>query len=97
MSTDAIRKSVPLTPDEAALLSDARTEGSATHGALIELLGPDATRSEAATLQALIHLGAAVVKERAMDRGYAALAAMRDDEDRAYEAAMRKRVRDRER
>lgn len=97
MTAETIRKSVPLTPDEAALVSDARTEGSATHDALTELLGPDATRSEAATLQALVHLGATVVKERAMDHGYAALAAMRDDEDRAYEAAMRKRVRDTER
>jgi hypothetical protein len=93
MSTETIRKSVPLTADEAALVNAARTEGSAAHDALIELLGPDATRSEAATLQALVHLGVTVVRERARDHGYAALAAAQTDEDRAFHAAMRRRPR----
>lgn len=97
MSTDTSRKSVPLTGEELATVEAARTQGSPANQALIELVGPAAIRSETATIQALVQLGANVVKERAMDHGYAALAAMRDDEDRAYEAAMRKRVRDRER
>lgn len=96
MSTETIRKSVPLTPDELDALNAARTEGTTEHDALTELAGPGATRSEAATLAALLALGIGAVRERAMDHGYAALAAEQDDEDRAYEAAMRKRVRDRE-
>jgi hypothetical protein len=95
-AAETIRKSVPLTPDEQAALTQARTDGTPVHDALTELAGPDATRSEAATLQALLHLGLTAVKERVQDHGYAALAAMQDDEDRAYEAAMRKRVRDTE-
>ena|SRR5882757_8403039 len=97
MTTDTpIRKSVPLTPDEVAALNAARTDGSPAHEALVELLGHDATGSEAATLQALVQLGFSVVRERAMDHGYAALAAMQDQDDRDYEAVMRQRVRDTE-
>lgn len=96
MSTEAIRKSVPLSPDELDALNAARTEGTTEHDALTELAGPAATRSEATTLAALLALGFTVVRDKANENGYAALAAEQDDEDRAYEAAMRKRVRDRE-
>lgn len=96
MSAETIHKSVPLTREELASLEAARTDGTAVYDALAELIGPEATRSEAATLKALIHLGFTVVKERAMDNGYAAHAASQDQEDRGYEAAMRKRVRDSE-
>jgi hypothetical protein len=94
MSPETIRKSVPLTKDELAALEAVRTDGTPAHDALAELVGPEAARSEATTLRALIDLGFNVVKERAMDHGYAALAASQDQEDRDYEAAMRKRVRD---
>ncbi|HXT90112.1 MAG TPA: hypothetical protein VN714_12740 [Trebonia sp.] len=93
MTAETIRKSVPLTPDEQAALDAARAEGNPVHDALTELAGPAATRSEAATLQALLHLGLNAVRERAQDHGYAALAAEQDDEDRAYHAAMRRRPR----
>lgn len=100
MTTDApIRKSVPLTPDELALLDAARTDGTPTHEALTELLAANpalrelAATSESAILHALIQLGIGAVRERAMEHGYAALAAAQDDEDRAYHAAMRRRPR----
>jgi len=93
MTTDTSRKTVSLTGEELATVEAARTQGSAAHDALVELSGPAATRSETATIQALVQLGVNVVKEKAMDRGYAALAAMQDDEDRAYRAAMRRRPR----
>jgi len=96
MTAETIRKSVPLTPDELAALDAARTDGTAVHDALTELAGPDAARSEATALQALVRLGITAVRERAMDHGYAALAAAQDQEDRDYEAAMRRRVRDSE-
>ena len=96
MSAETTRKSVPLTKDELAALEAARTNGTPVNDALTELVGPEAVRSEATTLQALIHLGFNVVKERAMDHGYAALAASQNQEDRDYEAAMRRRVRDNE-
>ena len=93
MSTDTSRKTVPLTGEELATVEAARTEGTPANHALIELVGPAALRSETATIQALIQLGASVVRQKAMDRGYAALAAMQDEEDRAYRAAMRRRPR----
>lgn len=92
MNTDT-RKTIPLAGAELATVEAARTKGSPANEALIELVGPAAIRSEAATIQALVQLGANVVRERAMDRGYAALANMQDDEDQAYRAAMRRRPR----
>jgi hypothetical protein len=94
MTTETIRKTVPITADELAILDASRTEGSAAYQAVTELLGPDATRSEAATLHGALALGLSVIQERIADHGYAALAAAQDDEDRAYHAAMRNRRRD---
>lgn len=93
MSAETIRKSVPLAPDEQAALAQARTDGTPVHDALTELAGLDATRSEAATLQALLHLGLRAVKDRVEEHGYAALAAARTEEDRAFHRAMRARRR----
>ncbi|HZU54816.1 MAG TPA: hypothetical protein VFA06_03000 [Actinocrinis sp.] len=93
MSTETIRKSVPLNAAEQAALSEARIDGTPVHDALAELVGPDATRSEAATLQALLHLGLRAVKERVDEHGYAALAAARTEEDWAFHRAMRARRR----
>jgi hypothetical protein len=93
MNAEAIRKTVSLAPDERDIVNAARTEGSPAHDALVELAGPDAIRSETATIQSLIHLGARVLRERVQQHGYAALAASQDDEDRAYYAAMRARPR----
>jgi hypothetical protein len=93
MTMETIRKSVPLTPGELAAIAAARTEGTAEHDALLELAGTGADRSEATALQALVALGLAAVKDRVQERGYAALASSQDDEDRAYQAAMRRRSR----
>jgi Zn-dependent M32 family carboxypeptidase len=93
MTTEAIRKTVPLTQDEAELLEAARIEGTAAHEALIELLGPGVTKSEAATLHAALQLGLDALKDRISERGYAALAAAQTDEDKAFHEAMRKRGR----
>jgi len=93
MTMETIRKSVPLTPDELAAIDAARTGGTTEHDALLELAGSGVDRSEATALQALVALGLAAVKDRVQERGYAALAAAQDDEDRAYRAAMRRRPR----
>ncbi|HEV2639713.1 MAG TPA: hypothetical protein VGX23_31565 [Actinocrinis sp.] len=94
MTTETIRKTVPITPDEQAILDESRTKGSAAYQALTDLLGPEAARSEAATLHGALTLGLSVIRERMADQGYTALAAAQDDEDRAYHAAMRNRRRD---
>jgi len=94
MMRETIRKAVPVTDDELALLVASRTEGSAANAAAIELLGPDAVRSEAAILHGVLALGLSVVKDRITDRDYAALSAAQDDEDHAYQAALRRCRRD---
>jgi hypothetical protein len=91
MSIETSRKTVALTGEELATVEAARTQGSSAYNALVELIGPAATRSETATIQALVQLGVNVVKEKAMTSGYAALAAMQNDEDRAYHATARRR------
>lgn len=93
MTAETIRKTVPLTKDELDTLEAARVEGSAAYEALTELVGTGAGKSEAATLHAAMSLGVAAINERIQARGYAALAAAQDDEDRAYHAAMRRRPR----
>jgi hypothetical protein len=82
------RKAVPLSADEVAAVERVRTGG-----ALAELAGQGAVRSEAAALHALVMLGLAQVNEHSQLEGYAALAASQDDEDRAFAAAMRGRRR----
>ncbi len=93
MTSDTIRKTVPLNPEELALLEASRSQGSPAHQALTELLGPAAAKSEASVLHAAVSLGLSVIQERVADHGYAALAAAQDDEDRAYHKAMRARRR----
>ncbi len=82
------RKAVPLTSDEISAVNAARTSG-----ALAELAGESAGRSESSALHALVVLGLQTVKEHRSMEGYAALAAAQDDEDRAYGAAIRGRRR----
>ena len=94
MKTEAIRKTVPITPEELAILDATRSEGSPAHEALTELLGPAATRSEAAALHGALSLGLSLISERIAEHGYTALAASQDAEDRAFHAAMRNRRRE---
>lgn len=94
--TDAIsRKTVPLTGVEAALVEQARTAGTPYHAALTQLVGEDVTRSEAATLHALVAYGLDALGEQVALDGYAHLAASRDAEDEQYAAMLRRRTRDR--
>ncbi|WP_328901654.1 hypothetical protein OHR86_18545 [Streptomyces sp. NBC_00441] len=87
------RKSVPLD----AVLEDAiqrfRLHGAPENQALWQVTGirVDDDTSEAEVLRALLHAGCHAVEEKAMENGYAALAAAHDEEDRAYEAAVRAR------
>jgi hypothetical protein len=93
MKTDATRRNVPIDPDELAIVEAARDQGSPAYQALVELVGPVAVRSEAATLHAALSLGLGVIKERVAEHGYAALAASQTDEDREFHAIMRQRRR----
>jgi hypothetical protein len=68
-------------------------DAARTSGILAELAGESAVRSESSALHALVMLGLAQVKEASQARGYAALAASQDDEDRAYASAIRGRRR----
>lgn len=93
---DAItRKTVPLTRQEAVLIERAREAGTPLHRALVEIVGESAVRSEAATLHALVAFALTALGEQVALHDYEQLAAARDDEDKAYSAAMRRRVRDR--
>lgn len=88
-----IRKSVPLTPSEVALVQRARADGTPLHEALARLAGGDVGTSEAATLRAILTLGIDTLMEELSMQDYAHLAAARDAEDEAYETAMRRRSR----
>lgn len=94
MPSDTIRKNVPLTKEELDLLEASRNEGSPAYEALRELVGPAATRSEAAALHGALALGLEVIRERVALHGYTALAASQDEEDRAFRSSMRNRRRD---
>jgi hypothetical protein len=95
MSETTIRKTVPLTGQEAALVERARTHGTPQHEALIRLVGSDVPRSDAATLHALLAFALNALGEQIALDDYEQLAASRDTEDEGYERAMRRRVRDR--
>ncbi len=66
MTVEMYRKAVPLTQEELDVLATVRTEGTALHGALIDVVGDAALRSEASTLHALVALGLAQLNERAL-------------------------------
>jgi len=81
------RSAVPLSAEERAAVERARQSP-----VLAELLGqaPEvALPSEASALHALVVLGLRTVADAELERGYAALAASRDAEDKAYERAVR--------
>jgi hypothetical protein len=92
---DITRKTVPLTGEEAALVERAREAGTAQHAALVRLAGEDVSRSEAATLHALVRFALTRLGEEIAMHDYEQLAAARDAEDEEYERSMRRRTRDR--
>lgn len=95
MADTIARKTVPLTSQEAAFLERARQAGTPQYEALVRLAGEAVTRSEAATLHALIAYAVNAIGEEVAMRDYEQLAAAQDEDDRGYAVAMRQRVRDR--
>jgi hypothetical protein len=90
--TVAVRKSVPLTEDQAGLLADIRIPRSPVRLIIEEVVGPlPENLSEARALSGLLDYAAALVAERRRDAGYAALAAARDEADTAHDSAVRAR------
>jgi hypothetical protein len=89
------RKTVPVTAEDTATVERLRQPASSERSALAELLGVELPPhpSEGEALQALVEAGRRAVEQQMMLKGYAALAAARDDEDAAYERAMRARRR----
>ena len=88
-----IRKTVPLTPQEVALLELTRAGGTPEHMALVRLVGAEVATSEAATLHALLAFALSALGEQIALDDYEKLAAARDAEDEAHERTMRRRVR----
>jgi hypothetical protein len=95
MTDVIVRKTVPLSAPEAALVERARTAGTPQHDALVRLVGGEVPGSEAATLHALIGVALTALGEQIALADYAELAASRDSEDEEHETLMRGRVRDR--
>ena len=95
MAEATVRKTVPLTSEEAALVERARVAGTPQHEALVQLAGRDVASSEAATLHALVTFGLTALGEQVALHDYEQLATSRNNEDREYERIMRRRVRDR--
>ncbi|MFJ3903198.1 hypothetical protein [Streptomyces sp. NPDC090025] len=89
------RKSVPLDSRTAETMKRVRRHESPENVALRQVTGirVDDTTSDAEVLRALLDAGRVAVEQKALENGYAALAAAQDDEDRAYAAARRARRR----
>lgn len=88
-----IRKSVPLDALVEDALERVRRHDTPENQALHQVTGirVDDDTSEAEVLRALLNAGRIAVEEKVMENGYAALQATHDEEDRAYEAAVRAR------
>jgi hypothetical protein len=95
MTDTILRKTVPLSGPEAALVERARTAGTPQHDALVRLVGGEVPASEAATLHALIGVALTALGEQIALADYEQLAESRDAEDDEHESLMRARVRDR--
>jgi hypothetical protein len=95
MTEAVVRKTVPLTAREAALVDRARSQGTPHHEALVRLVGGDIGSSEAATLHALLAFALSALAEQIALDDYEQLAASRDADDQEYARTMRRRVRGR--
>lgn len=89
MMDAAARKTVPVDPAELSKVHLAMQDGTPWHAALVRRCGPAASRSEAATLQALIGIALHTLGEEVAERDYKLLAASRDTEDAQYDQAVR--------
>jgi len=89
-----VRKSVPVTEEDAQTVQRVREPQSLERAALAEMgIELSANPSEAEALQALVEAGRTAIQQQVMVSGYAALAASQNQEDREYEQAMRQRRR----
>ena len=95
MGEAIVRKTVPLTTTEAALVDRARSGGTPQHTALVRLVGAEVSGSEAATLHALVAFALNALGEQIALDDYERLAVARDSEDELHERTMRRRRRDR--
>lgn len=88
------RKNVPLREDELEVVARVRAEGSDERAVLEARFGIElpAHPSEAETLRAVLKVGFHAIEEKIMAKGYAELAEMRSDEDRATVRAIRDRA-----
>ncbi|MFC9140911.1 hypothetical protein ACFTWM_03050 [Streptomyces bacillaris] len=89
------RKSVPLRDEEIAALERIADPDSPERAALVRLTHTfaQASPAESVIMQTLVSLGVKAVKDEMEAAAYEELAAAADDEDRAYEAAVRSRGR----
>ncbi|MFA1538541.1 hypothetical protein [Actinomadura monticuli] len=87
----SVRKSVPMGPEDVAVLERLHAPVSPERQALGQLIGQqlDAGASDAEILAALVRAGREAVTQQVAATGYAAWAAEMDDEDRAYRTARR--------
>ncbi|MBM7788983.1 hypothetical protein [Tenggerimyces flavus] len=94
MSNAARRASVPLTERDVADLKVLRDRESAWQQLLREHLGVSEFNSDAAILHAVLTLGLERLRDEALAKGYAKLAASYESADeREYVAALRRRTR----
>jgi hypothetical protein len=81
-----------VTDEDMKLVDAIRTPGTPEHEEMAAILPGLTERTPTSTvLAAILHLGAKKVTEKAVETGYAALAASLDDEDNAFYAAARER------
>lgn len=97
MTTIQRRKNVTLAEDELDLVNRIRRDGSAERDAVRSMTGAElsANTSQSESIRLVVRAGVAAIEERVLTAGYAAMAAERDDDDRAYAAAARSRTIDR--
>ncbi|MDR1187614.1 MAG: hypothetical protein LBK95_09180 [Bifidobacteriaceae bacterium] len=89
---ETVRKSVPLTPSQVALVERVREPGSPERAAIEGVVGPVVgTLSEARALSELIEVALKVLREVRLEQGYAALACASDQGDEAHARAVRAR------
>src|SRR5688572_9913824 len=86
MPAKGVRNTVNLTEDEELVLGPFLDEGSRERDELARATADDGLDSDSAVLAALARLGAAVVRDRMLEQGYAELAAVEDGDDRAFTA-----------
>lgn len=94
----ARRTTLTLTDADETVLESFADPDRAEHAALVAWAaehGESLSRAEAAVLRLLLRAGAEALREKALEVGYAQLAASRTDQDRAESRARRERYAER--